>query len=136
VYRIGFISPGSGPDALTETFRQGLREFGYVEGQNLVSEYRGTALGEPLAKLAAELVALKPDLIVSVSHRVSMEVKRATSTIPVIFAHVNDPIGVGLPASERTAGRAEWAQRGQQRAHLRARPCEPPADNAWVSRLR
>jgi hypothetical protein len=99
VYRIGYISPGSGPDALTETFRQGLREFGYVEGQNLVIEYRWTGLGEPLTKLAAELVGLKLDLIVSVSHRVSLEVKRATSTIPVIFAHVYDPVGVGLVPS-------------------------------------
>jgi ABC-type uncharacterized transport system substrate-binding protein len=99
VYRIGYISPGNGPVALTETFREGLREFGYVEGRNLVIEYRWTGLGEPLAKLAAELVGLKPDVIVSVSHRVSLEVKRATSTIPVIFAHVNDPVGVGLVPS-------------------------------------
>src|SRR5260370_22452047 len=86
VYRVGSMSRGSGSDALTETFRQGLREFGYVEGQNLVTEYRWTGLGEPVAKLAAELVGLRPDLIVSVSHGVSLEVKRATSTIPVIFA--------------------------------------------------
>jgi len=99
VYRLGYISPGSGPDAFTETFREGLRELGDVEGQNLVIEYRWTGLGEPLAKLAAELVGLKPDLIVSVSHRVSLEVKRATSTIPVVFAHVNDPVGVGLVPS-------------------------------------
>src|SRR5260370_7647941 len=96
VYRVGYISPGSGPDALTETFRQGLREFGYVERQNLVIEYRWTGLGEPLAKLAAGLVGLKPYLIVSVSQRVSLEGKRATTTIPSIFAPLTDPSDVRL----------------------------------------
>ena len=101
VARIGMLSQGSPTSSpqLREAFRQQLREFGYVEEQNLVIEYRWTGLGEPLTKLAAELVGLKLDLIVSVSHRVSLEVKRATSTIPVIFAHVNDPVGVGLVPS-------------------------------------
>jgi ABC transporter substrate binding protein len=46
-----------------------------------------------------ELIGLKPDLIVTVSHRVSLEAKRATTTIPIVFAHVNDPVGVGLVPS-------------------------------------
>ena len=45
VHRIGYLSPGSGPGALTEVFRQGLRDLGYVEGQNLVIEYRWTGPG-------------------------------------------------------------------------------------------
>ena len=99
VHRIGYISPGPGPGALTEVFRQGLRDLGYVEGQNLVIEYRWTGRGERLPELTAELIGLKPDLIVTVSHRVSLETKRATTTIPIVFAHVNDPVGVGLVPS-------------------------------------
>jgi putative ABC transport system substrate-binding protein len=99
VYRIGYIAPGAGPSVLTETFRQGLRDLGYVEGQNLVTEYRWTARGDRLAELMGELVGLKPDLIVTVSHRVSLEAKRATTTIPLVFAFVNDPVGVGLVPS-------------------------------------
>jgi putative ABC transport system substrate-binding protein len=96
VYRIGYISPGTGPSGLTETFRQGLRDLGYVESQNLVIEYRWTARGDRLPELMGELVGLKPDLIVTVSHRVSLEAKRVTTTLPIVFAHVNDPVGVGL----------------------------------------
>jgi putative tryptophan/tyrosine transport system substrate-binding protein len=99
VYRIGYIAPGAGPSVLTETFRQGLRDLGYVEGQNLAIEYRWTGRGERLAELMGELVGLKPDLIVTVSHRVSLVAKRATSTIPIVFAAVNDPVGVGLVPS-------------------------------------
>jgi putative ABC transport system substrate-binding protein len=99
VYRIGYIAPGAGPSVLTETFRQGLRDLGYVEGQNLVTEYRWTARGDRLAELMGELVGLKLDLIVTVSHRVSLEAKRATTTIPIVFAFVNDPVGVGLVPS-------------------------------------
>jgi len=99
VYRIGYISPGPGPGVLTETFRQGLRDLGYIEGQNLVIEYRWTGRGKRLPELTTELVGLKPDLIVTVSHRVSLEAKRATTTIPIVFAHVNDPVGVGLVPS-------------------------------------
>jgi putative tryptophan/tyrosine transport system substrate-binding protein len=99
VYRIGYIAPGTGPSVLTETFRQGLRDLGYVEGQNLVIEYRWTARGDRLSELMGELVGLKPDLIVTVSHRVSLEAKRATTAVPIVFAFVNDPVGVGLVPS-------------------------------------
>jgi putative ABC transport system substrate-binding protein len=99
VYRIGYIAPGTGPNVLTETFRQELRDLGYVEGQNLVIEYRWAARGDRLPPLMGELVGLKPDLIVTVSHRVSLEAKRATATIPIVFAFVNDPVGVGLVPS-------------------------------------
>src|SRR5712691_9186562 len=99
VCRIGYISPGAGPGVLTETFRQGLRDLGYVEGQNLMIEYRWTERGDRLPELMGELVGLKPDLIVTVSHRVSLQAKRATTTIPIVFAHVNDPVGVGLVPS-------------------------------------
>src|SRR5712691_1717955 len=64
VCRIGYISPGAGPGVLTETFRQGLRDLGYVEGQNLLIEYRWTESGDRLPALMRELVGLQPDLIV------------------------------------------------------------------------
>src|ERR1700694_2461971 len=84
VHRIGYISPGPGPGALTEVFRQGLRDLGDVEVQNLVIEYRWTGRGERLPELTVELIGLKPDLIVTVSHRVSLEAKRATTMIPIV----------------------------------------------------
>jgi putative ABC transport system substrate-binding protein len=104
-YRIGYISPDPSPGVLTETFRQGLRDLGYVEGQNLVIAYRWMARGDRLSELMGELVGLKPDVLVTVSHRVSLEAKRATTTIPIVFAHVNDPVGVGLvPSLARPGG--------------------------------
>jgi putative ABC transport system substrate-binding protein len=99
VHRIGYISSGTGPVASTETFRQALRELGYVEGQNLIIEYRWVGRGDRAAALTAELVGLNPNLIVSLTHAISLEVKRATTTIPVVFAQVNDPVGVGLVPS-------------------------------------
>jgi putative ABC transport system substrate-binding protein len=99
VYRIGYIAPGTGPSVLTETFRQGLRDLGYVEGQNLVIEYRWAARGDRLPQLMGELVGLKPDLIVTVSHRVSLAAMQATTAVPIVFAFVNDPVGVGLVPS-------------------------------------
>ena len=95
--RIAYIAPAPSPNA--EIFRQALRDLGYVEGQNVVIEYRWTGRGEHLAELAAEVVGLRPDIIVTVTHRVSLEVKRATKTIPIVFASVNDPVGVGLVPS-------------------------------------
>src|SRR5262245_16962739 len=68
-YRIGYISSGTGPGEFSETFRQGMRDLGYVEGQNLLIEYRWTGRGR-LPDLVAQLVELKPDVIVSVTHAV------------------------------------------------------------------
>jgi putative ABC transport system substrate-binding protein len=100
IYRIGHIAPDAGPSLLTEAFRQGLRDLGYTEGQNLAIEYRWLgSRPERLPEMAAELVSLRPDLIVAISHRVAMAVKKATTTIPIAFAHVNDPVGVGLVRS-------------------------------------
>ncbi len=100
VYRIGDIAPDAGPSVLTEAFRQRLRDLGYIEGRNLAIEYRWLgSRPERLPEAAAELVSLRPDLIVAISHRVAMAVKKATTTIPIAFAHVNDPVGVGLVRS-------------------------------------
>jgi putative ABC transport system substrate-binding protein len=85
---------------LTEVFRQGLRELGYVEGRNLTIEYRWAAgKEERLPELAAELVRLKVDIIVASATPTIVAAKRATSTIPIVMAAVGDPVGSGLVAS-------------------------------------
>jgi putative ABC transport system substrate-binding protein len=97
---------GNAPLPVYENFRRGLYELGWTEGQNITIEYRWAEgqLGR-LPTLAAELVRLKPDLIVAITHRVALAVKNATTTIPVVFAQVNDPVGVGLvPSLARPGG--------------------------------
>jgi putative tryptophan/tyrosine transport system substrate-binding protein len=100
VYRIGFLFYGSpGPSPEVEAFRQGLREHGYVEGQNIAVEYRFASgqVGQ-LPELAAELVRLKVDVIVTPTTPASMAAKQATSTIPIVIAGVADAVGAGLVA--------------------------------------
>jgi putative tryptophan/tyrosine transport system substrate-binding protein len=100
--RIGYLTNESlsATSARGETFRQGLRELGYVEGKNLVIEWR-SAEGklDRVPALAAELVRLKVDVIVTIGSSVSRSAKEATSTIPIVMAQVNDPVGDGLVAS-------------------------------------
>src|SRR4029453_3645311 len=100
--RIGFLSPASAttnPHVL-EAFRQGLRDLGYGEGQNLVVEYRwANGRGERLPDLAAELVNLKVDVIVASGTPAPLAAKNATKTIPIVMASAGDPVGTGLVAS-------------------------------------
>jgi putative ABC transport system substrate-binding protein len=100
--RIGYLS-GSSISVLAdriEAFRQGLRELGYVEGKNLVIEWR-SAEGkiDRVPELAAELVRLKLDVIVSPGPAVTRPLKEATSTIPIVMASDTDPVGSGFIAS-------------------------------------
>ena len=102
VPRIGFLvgaSPADGAPFL-EIFRQALRELGYVEGQNITIEYR-FAEGRPdrLPAVAAELVRLKVDVIVTSAPPVPQAAKQATRTIPIVFTSAVDPVGAGLVAS-------------------------------------
>jgi putative tryptophan/tyrosine transport system substrate-binding protein len=102
VARIGYLAtnPASNPH-LREAFRQGLRDLGYVEGRNLVIEYRDAeGKVERLPALAAELVALKVDVIVTEGSTLAARVaKEATRTIPIVFAGVGDPVESGLVTS-------------------------------------
>ena len=84
---------------------QGLRDLGYLEGRNIVIEYR-FAEGEPgrLSELAAELALLKPDVIVAIGGDVAPVAKRATQTIPLVFVSSADPEQLGLVASLRRPG--------------------------------
>jgi putative tryptophan/tyrosine transport system substrate-binding protein len=97
--RIGLLFFVSTP-FLDEAFRQGLRELGYVEGQNIVIEYRSAeGKDERLPGLAAELVRLKVDVIVAASPPATEAAKQATSTIPIVFTVSGDPVAEGFVAS-------------------------------------
>jgi putative ABC transport system substrate-binding protein len=97
--RVGFLHFVSSP-LLDEAFQEGLRELGYVEGQNIVIEYRSAeGKDERLPGLAAELVRLKVDVIVAASPPATEAAKRATSTVPIVFALSGDPVAAGLVAS-------------------------------------
>ncbi len=94
VWRIGFLTPA--PD-IWPTFRQGLRELGYVEGKNLTIEFRRRKRGESYLVHAKELVALKVDLILAVGLGAASSAKQATSTIPIVMGNSSaDPVQLGL----------------------------------------
>jgi putative tryptophan/tyrosine transport system substrate-binding protein len=100
--RIGFQTdaPASAVTARIEAFRQGLRDLGYIEDKHIIIEWR-SAEGKPerRSELAAELVRLKVDVIVSAGPSVTRAVKEATSTIPIVMAQDTDPVGSGFVAS-------------------------------------
>jgi putative ABC transport system substrate-binding protein len=101
VARIGFLTSdlGAGPH-LREAFLQGLRDLGYVEGRNLVIEYRSAeGKSERLAALAAELVALKVDVIVAPAPPHALAAMQATGTLPIVFTFAGDPVASGLVTS-------------------------------------
>ena len=102
VSRIGFLSVTS-PSTIsdrTEAFRQGLRELGYVEGKNIVIEWRwAEGKLDRLPDLAAEIVHLKVDIIVSPGPAVTLVLKDATKTIPIVMAFDSDPVGSAFVAS-------------------------------------
>jgi putative ABC transport system substrate-binding protein len=104
VPRVGYLSPGSpsdpGRQRRFEAFRQGLRELGYVEGQDIVIESRwAEGKYERYPALAADLVRLKVDVIVAVGGRASQDAQQATRTIPIVMSVTIDPLGTGLVAS-------------------------------------
>jgi putative tryptophan/tyrosine transport system substrate-binding protein len=101
VARIGYLSPNQATSPhLREAFRQGLRDLGYVEGRNLVIEYRDAeGKVERVPALAAELVALKVDVIVASANLAALAAKQATTTLPIVFTAVGDPVTSGLVTS-------------------------------------
>ena len=101
VYRVGFLAQGSPPSPGTRRFFwTALRELGYVEGQNLILEYRyAEGRNERFPGLAVDLVALKPEVIVADSTPAAIAAKRATTVIPIVFVNVSDPVGTGIAAS-------------------------------------
>jgi len=107
VARIGVLNSGSPPAPFVESFKQGLRELGYVEGRNISIEYRwGEGRDERLPGLAADLVRLKVDVIVA-SSQAALAAKQATTAIPIVMPIITDPVRLGLVASlARPAGNA------------------------------
>jgi len=102
VFRIGFLdnSTASGIAVLLDVFRQELSKLGWIEGKNITIEYRfAEQKNERLPELAADLVRLKVDLIVTSGGPTPFEAKKATTTIPIVMATAADPVGMGLVAS-------------------------------------
>ena len=99
VYRIGFISPTSpGPTSLA--FREGLRELGYVEGQNVILETRfAEGRFDHFPTLVAEMIGLKVDVLVVGSSLGALAAKRATTTLPIVCTGVIDPVASGIVPS-------------------------------------
>jgi len=102
IFRIGFLDPStaSAMANLLEAFRQEMGKLGWIEGKNITIEYRfAEQKSERLPELAAELVRLKVDLIVTSGGPTPLAAKKATSTIPIVMTNSVDPVGQGLVAS-------------------------------------
>ena len=101
IFRIGFLDPStaSGSAVLVDAFRRELSKLGWIEGKNIAIEYRfAEQKSERLPELAADLVSLKVDLIVTANTPSALAAKKATTSIPIVMANAADPIGAGLVA--------------------------------------
>jgi len=100
VRRIGFLSAATPDPQVDDGFRQGLREHGYVEGQNLLVEWRfAEGRYDRLPGLAAELIRLKVEVIVTATTAAVLAIKKATAAIPIVFTLVSDPVALGVVSS-------------------------------------
>jgi putative ABC transport system substrate-binding protein len=98
--RVGYLDPVIQNLPLYKVWLDGLRDHSWIEGKNLIIDYRSAeGHAERLSALAAELVALKPDLLVGPSPQVALALKSATATIPIVFVAVYDPVAIGLVQS-------------------------------------
>jgi putative tryptophan/tyrosine transport system substrate-binding protein len=99
IFRIGFLDPtnASGMAVMVDAFRQELSKLGWIEGKNIAFEYRfAENKSERVPELAAELVRLKVDLIVTSGNPPALEAKKATTTIPIVMTSIIDPVALGL----------------------------------------
>ena len=114
--RIGVLLAGEPTSETAEAFRAGLAEPGYIEGQNILIEWRSDeGLAEPLARNVAALVNLNPDLIVANSTERAVAAKQATGTIPIVMTSGSDPVAEGLIANFARPG-------GNVTGHLESHP--------------
>jgi putative tryptophan/tyrosine transport system substrate-binding protein len=97
IRRLGVLMPGAPPDPLVEAMQGRLRELGYVEGRDISFEFRwAEGKFERVNQLATELADLKVDVITAFSTPVAIAAKKATTTIPIVFSAVGDPVGTGV----------------------------------------
>jgi putative ABC transport system substrate-binding protein len=104
VRTVGFLGPPPSAGVLVQAFQQGLRELGRIEGQNIRIEYRYTDVAlqghtDLFLRFAAELVGLKPDVLVVSVTEAALSAKNATRTIPIVMVSVPDPVAAGLVSS-------------------------------------
>jgi putative ABC transport system substrate-binding protein len=125
VYRVGYLTPGERLSPRGEAFREALRELGWVEGQNLAIVYRfGGEQYERLRAVATDLVNLKVDVIFAASAPAAQAAKEATTTIPIVFHTLNDPVRAGLvvsfarPGSNLTGNAGLGPELDQKRVEL------------------
>ena len=97
--RLGFLAIGERSPTLLAAFLDGLRNHGWIDGRNLIIEYRYAQSQDGLPAFAAELVALSPDLLIATGPQQALALKSATTTIPIVFVPVGDPVGIGLVQS-------------------------------------
>jgi putative ABC transport system substrate-binding protein len=100
VRKVVFLSAPTPSPAMIDAFREGLRESGYVEGRNIVIDWRSAeGKAERLAGLAAEVVSQKPAVIVTFATQATLAAQKVTTTIPIVFTQVGDPVGSGIVTS-------------------------------------
>jgi putative ABC transport system substrate-binding protein len=97
--RLGFLAINELRPTWQEAWLDGLRNHGWIDGRNLIIEYRYGRSQDRLPALAAELVALGPDLLVAANPQSAVALKSATANIPIVFVGVADPVGIGLVQS-------------------------------------
>src|SRR5207344_3448574 len=96
---LGFLTIGERPPTMGPShtaFLNGLRNHGWIDGRNLIIEWRYAQSQDHVPALAAELVALSPDLLIAIGPQTAVALKSATATIPIVFVAVGDPVGIGL----------------------------------------
>jgi putative ABC transport system substrate-binding protein len=108
ILRLGILQPGAPPEPLVEAIRQRLRELGYIEGRNLVLEFRwAEGKLDRLTDLTRELIGSKVDVLTTMSTPAALAARDATTTIPIVFTAVGDPVGAGVvPSLARPGGNA------------------------------
>src|SRR5258706_13874102 len=97
--RVGFLAMDVVEPTVQKAWLDGLRNHGWIDGRNLIIEYRYAQSQDRLPASAAELVALSPDLLIATSPQTAVALKSATATIPIVFAAVYDPVALGLVQS-------------------------------------